>query len=305
MDQMKDDNNLDNHCEDSIFSVTEEAQYPLFDGDKAKREIKQKKREFTNTIKSLEAQQPQQSMSFHMNGIVPSFGSPPLKFADSFEAEIKIDEPLVTKQESKETNMFSAINRPNFTHSLGLDQMNIPQLFNRGRVMNVHRPKPQVASRPAKTSPIQGADKDEVSPRSKMLASLKAKVNSFSSNGSFKKYTPLPSRTHSATYSSDTHVAQAEKLTPFRPQPQKSQVEERKFRVATPPPKNDNKTTKHPSEPKEESKKEESDKTKNALSSRKDVVYKTLLRSVKRHYSNEFESKTEYATLSKSKQEKR
>jgi hypothetical protein len=35
------------------------------------------------------------------------------------------------------------------------------------------------------------------------------------------------------------------------------------------------------------------------------VVYKTLLRSVKRYYSNEFEARTEYSSLSKSKQEKR
>ena len=44
---------------------------------------------------------------------------------------------------------------------------------------------------------------------------------------------------------------------------------------------------------------------KNSLSSRKDVVYKTLLRSVKRYYSNEFEVRTEYPSLSKSKQDKR
>lgn len=40
------------------------------------------------------------------------------------------------------------------------------------------------------------------------------------------------------------------------------------------------------------------------LSGRKDVVYKTLLRSVKRYYSSEFEEMTEYSSLTKSKQEK-
>lgn len=40
------------------------------------------------------------------------------------------------------------------------------------------------------------------------------------------------------------------------------------------------------------------------LSSRKDVVYKTLLRSIKRYYSDEFESNTEYPGLSKAKQDK-
>jgi hypothetical protein len=40
------------------------------------------------------------------------------------------------------------------------------------------------------------------------------------------------------------------------------------------------------------------------LAGRKDVVFKTLLRSVKRYYSTEFEEKTEYASLTKSKQEK-
>jgi hypothetical protein len=41
------------------------------------------------------------------------------------------------------------------------------------------------------------------------------------------------------------------------------------------------------------------------LSSRKDVVYKTLLRSIKRYYSDEFEIKTEYPGLSKAKQDKK
>lgn len=40
------------------------------------------------------------------------------------------------------------------------------------------------------------------------------------------------------------------------------------------------------------------------LSSRKDVVYKTLLRSIKRYYSDEFEANTEYPGLSKAKQDK-
>jgi hypothetical protein len=50
---------------------------------------------------------------------------------------------------------------------------------------------------------------------------------------------------------------------------------------------------------------ESESKSKLGLSGRKDVVYKTLLRSVKRYYSSEFESRTEYNDLTKSKQEKR
>lgn len=50
---------------------------------------------------------------------------------------------------------------------------------------------------------------------------------------------------------------------------------------------------------------ESESKSKLGLSGRKDVVYKTLLRSVKRYYSSEFESRTEYNGLTKSKQEKR
>lgn len=34
-----DDNNLDQYYEDSIFSITEDAQYPLFDAEKAKEGI--------------------------------------------------------------------------------------------------------------------------------------------------------------------------------------------------------------------------------------------------------------------------
>lgn len=50
---------------------------------------------------------------------------------------------------------------------------------------------------------------------------------------------------------------------------------------------------------------ESESKSRLGLSGRKDVVYKTLLRSVKRYYSSEFESRTEYNGLTKSKQEKR
>lgn len=45
-------------------------------------------------------------------------------------------------------------------------------------------------------------------------------------------------------------------------------------------------------------------KDNSALSGRKDVVFKTLLRSIKRHYSNVFEEKTEYNSLTKTKQDK-
>lgn len=34
-----DDNNLDQYYEDSIFSITEDAQFPLFDSEKAKEGI--------------------------------------------------------------------------------------------------------------------------------------------------------------------------------------------------------------------------------------------------------------------------
>ena len=45
-------------------------------------------------------------------------------------------------------------------------------------------------------------------------------------------------------------------------------------------------------------------RSKSNLSGRKDVVYKTLLRSIKRYYTTLFEEQTDYASLSKSKQDK-
>lgn len=70
------------------------------------------------------------------------------------------------------------------------------------------------------------------------------------------------------------------------------------------------KSQKPPKQPaKKQAKKEAEDisdtTSKQGLSGRKDVVYKTLLRSVKRYYSSEFESRTEYQTLTKSKQDKK
>lgn len=41
--QKKDQNHLDNVFEDSVFSITEDAQYPLFDADKAKEILGKKK----------------------------------------------------------------------------------------------------------------------------------------------------------------------------------------------------------------------------------------------------------------------
>lgn len=47
----KDDDNFDNHYGDSVFSITEDAQYPLFDAEKAKEGIITRKKHRPRTQK--------------------------------------------------------------------------------------------------------------------------------------------------------------------------------------------------------------------------------------------------------------
>lgn len=83
-----------------------------------------------------------------------------------------------------------------------------------------------------------------------------------------------------------------------------AKVKEQKENKPKPTPKKRKASELKEEETKEKSKDDDTS-SKKGLAGRKDVVYKTLLRSVKRYYSTEFETRTEYATLTKSKQEKK
>lgn len=105
------------------------------------------------------------------------------RFAESFDCEIKIDEPLMFSKDSKEQQTPQKSAGPNFNPSPKLSFGSLPQV-NRARPVNVIRPTPQVGK---KDAPKQ---KEETSPRSKMMPGLAAKVSNISSGGSFSKVVP-------------------------------------------------------------------------------------------------------------------
>lgn len=337
----KDLDNLDKVYENSIFSITEDVQYPLFDAEKAKSGIVTEKE--SPNKKPLELEKKNSTKSRFMNQM-PGFSfnvNNPLKFGDSFEAEIKIDEPLSLI--SKESKPDLSLNRPTssiFSQSLGLNSIaGLPQA-GRSRPIGVIRPTPQVGKKDLlpKQNVKPKEEEKELSPRSQMMPGLAAKINTISRGGSFSKYVPQVVRTSSGNNSIlsngglDTPEIRPVKLetrppnTPLEntelemPPKQVKDVaatkvvksEEKKDKAkpiptskeevkATPVAKS---TPKKSALPKSKASDEDT-KSKQGLAGRKDVVYKTLLRSVKRYYSTEFESRTEYATLTKSKQEKR
>lgn len=308
MEKVKDDNNLDSHYEDSIFSVTEDVQYPLFDAEKAKAGIVTKdrtsptKRPQQLTKKASEKSKFQnRDPQFPLDTKVPNI-------TDVFESEIKIDEPLIFGKELKNDvapfrDQGPFFNNPPF---LGLNGVAPPN--NGARRIGTHRTpfRPQPLRKEGMNS--QAPTNDEPSPRSKMLPGLAAKISTISS-GCFSKVIPKVGKVPTNNITNAPQNTKSDK-------PEKCEKVESKPNVTKPHATKPAEKAHKPVEKKKETpKKAEVDnkasddrsdtKSKQGLSGRKDVVYKTLLRSVKRYYSGEFESRTEYATLTKSKQEKK
>lgn len=67
--------------------------------------------------------------------------------------------------------------------------------------LNIFKPKPKPSNTFMRQSSNESDVKEDVSPMSNAMPSLKARNNSFKSNGCFKKYMPTPSRTDSGSYS--------------------------------------------------------------------------------------------------------
>lgn len=167
-----------------------------------------------------------------------------------------------------------------------------------------------------------------------MMPGLAAKINTISKGGSFSKYVPQvgPTLNNNNSSKSINDTGRVAESRAFRPEPKidKSEAKPKQAKdvvQAAPKVKQEEllrEETKVPVVHKQETKvngtqklppkvpakakakkEEDDDNSKHGLAGRKDVVYKTLLRSVKRYYSNEFDNNTEYASLTKSKQEKR
>lgn len=140
----EDKDNLDKYYEDSIFSVTEDVQYPLFDAEKAKSGI------LTQNRDSEREQAPKlekkSSTKSRFQNQMPSFSfnaSNSARFGESFEAEIKIDEPLNLSRDYRYDPTLSRPTSSIFSQSLGLNLSGLPNV-GRGRPIGVIRPTPQV-----------------------------------------------------------------------------------------------------------------------------------------------------------------
>lgn len=216
-------------------------------------------------------------------------------------------------KDSKEQQTPQKSSAPTFNPSPKLSFSSLPQV-NRARPIGVIRPTPQVGKKDA-PKPVQ-----ETSPRSKMMPGLAAKVSTISSGGSFSKVvpkgvrqtsnhfniapqngklenTPKSGRISEKSISEELPIQQVNK-------PEGAKVKEQKETKPKSTPKK-RKASEHKEEETKAKSKDDDTSSKKGLAGRKDVVYKTLLRSVKRYYSTEFENRTEYATLTKSKQEKK
>jgi hypothetical protein len=164
---------------------------------------------------------------------------------------------------------------------------------------------------PNKTTPSKpDSGKEELSPRSKMMPKLAEKVNTMNkviSKGCFSKV--LPKETKSSSNNTLESKEEESNKQEQRKKIEQKPVQGKNF-IPAPPVAPVEKEQKAEQSKKSsfalcKSRDQDDDTTsKQGLSGRKDVVYKTLLRSVKRFYSTEFEIRTEYSTLTKSKQEK-
>lgn len=303
MEKVKDDNNLDSHYEDSIFSVTEDVQYPLFDAEKAKAGIVTRERTSPTKKPQQLAKKASEKSKFQNRDSQFPIDTKVQNINDVFESEIKIDEPLIFGKELKNDSMPFRdqglfFNNPPF---LGLNGVVPPN--NGARRIGTHRTpfRPQPLRKEGINS--QAPTNDEPSPRSKMLPGLAAKISTISS-GCFSKVIPKVGKVLTNNSNNAAQNTKSDK-------PEKCEKVESKQSGAKPTEKAQKFVEKKKETPKKaEVENKVSDdrsdtKSKQGLSGRKDVVYKTLLRSVKRYYSGEFESRTEYATLTKSKQEKK
>lgn len=197
----------------------------------------------------------------------------------------------------------------------------LPTFGGTGRPIGIMRPTPQLGSTERtnslnlskQVSLRRQESKEELSPRSKMFPHLKEKLNTIKGGGSFSKFerkTPKQNvkkegfvqefqqsvHDHLKKKEESKQLSKAENMSKASTTP-----EHTKGKVK---PVKEEKKEKKPKKGGRSKKGKKAAKDNSSLSGRKDVVYKTLLRSIKRYYSTLFEEKTQYNNLTKTKQDK-
>lgn len=290
MTQVQDDNNLDSYYEDSILSITEDVQYPLFDADAAKAGIITEEKTSPTKLPHLKKVKSEKSKFQNVSKVQEQEDG--LDFKDVFTSEIKIDEPAIFAKGDTQSSP-TILNKSTFCNkksSLGLGEI-VPSQG--PRKIGVHRPLFRPGQLRVTTSNNPDQSKDELSPRSEMMPELAEKMSNINKNRLNANLADLIRTTSSSDDNKPEKSKNVDKI---------NNTVNRNLKAKE----------SHDSQPAASRKKspvigdEQSDvRSKQGLAGRKDVVYKTLLRSIKRYYSTEFENKTEYSRLTKSKQEKR
>ena len=189
MNKVNDENNLDQVYEDSVFSITEDAQYPLFDAEKAKEGILGK----TKPKISKKLIRPVQPATDKEGAIVKRVDSgQSMKLGDFPETSFNLEEPLRLNS-GKTDKSVASVNRTTsgMSSRLGvLPNTGVSRLGGMTRKIQGFRPTPMKGC-PSPKKQIK--DEKDLSPRSKMMPDLAKKVNSLTSKGCFSKVVPRSS----------------------------------------------------------------------------------------------------------------
>lgn len=178
----KDDNNFDVVYENSILSITEDAQYPLFDAEKAKEGIfNQNSKAKKTSVQKKPNQDETPKFEDRRNELEFTPKAPPVPLNES---EIKLDEPIRFNSDIKlpfvvprqQNGIFNRNPQYNGFSSIGATRQIGP---------NTAKPQPVKSSFSMKL-PASG----ELSPRMKMMPLLAQKISNINSNSCFSKVIP-------------------------------------------------------------------------------------------------------------------
>ena len=313
--EKKSDDEFDKVYGDSVFSITEDAQYPIFDAQLAKEGIINHSKPGSKRRKlNPENNCVQNSQFAHLESNTNFINKPQIPIPES--NEIKIDEPLQLSREITESV-------PKFNRTESPSILNAPTLMNRfgsfgrGMMIGPSTAKPLPIKNASLQKPVPSPT--EKAPIMKVNSTVVQKVCGPSTNSCFSKVVPKTLNNGTQIKPLNQPILSIPPKPATTPPPQAKWIiieetkkePEEKHKAEKPKGRKPAKGSKKKEIEKKEKLQEEDidddseSKSKLGLSGRKDVVYKTLLRSVKRYYSSEFESRTEYNGLTKSKQEKR
>ena len=164
--QKKDQNHLDNVFEDSVFSITEDAQYPLFDADKAKEILGKKKNSNSPKKNNRNKKTAKRGFKQELNRSGSNFR---MKSNDFPESVIKLDEPINLKKESLAS--FGGLSSTPAISRFGSNKLGSGTGRQIGLFRNTSKPIPVKTTQTINVKGLMNKQ-NELSPRSKMMPEL-------------------------------------------------------------------------------------------------------------------------------------